>query len=167
MNSRLVQILKNETPEGRSELLGPQEIAFIEARDGFYLSTISASGWPYVQFRGGPPGFIRALDEETLGFADFRGNRQYLTTGNLAKEDRAALFFMDYANRARLKLLGRVSISEDPSLIERLRVDGYRARVERAMLIRVEAFDWNCPAHITPRFSAAELRLHGVEVTTE
>src|SRR5688572_12546932 len=100
MNSRFVTILKGVRPEGPSDRLSEAEVGFIEARDGFYLSTISASGWPYLQFRGGPPGFIRALDDRTLAFGDFRGNRQYLTLGNLGTEDRAALFFMDYANRA-------------------------------------------------------------------
>lgn len=141
-------------------LVGEAEAAFISVRDGFYLASVSESGWPYVQFRGGPPGFLRVLDERTLGFADFRGNRQYITTGNVAGNDRVSLFLMDYANRRRLKVYGRmlaVDAREDPGLAEQLGVPDYRVRVERGVLIRVEAFDWNCPQHITPRWTQAEL----------
>ncbi|HEX7036495.1 MAG TPA: pyridoxamine 5'-phosphate oxidase family protein [Pseudomonadales bacterium] len=141
--------------------LTERETAFIAARDSFYLASVSAAGWPYLQHRGGPAGFLRALDERTLGFADFRGNRQYLSAGNLAGDDRVALFLMDYPNRRRLKILGRARIVEpddDPALMGRLEIGGYRARVERGILIRIEAFDWNCSQHITPRYSEAELR---------
>ncbi len=140
-----------------NDRLGPAEAAFISARDGFYLASVSASGWPYIQFRGGPPGFLRVLDETTLGFADFRGNRQYLTVGNVAQDDRVALFLMDYARRRRLKVLGRMSFVEDPDLLSQLAVPGYAAKVERAARIAVVGFDWNCPQHIPPRFTEAEI----------
>ena len=143
-----------------NDRLSGAERAFIEARDGFYLASVSESGWPYLQFRGGPPGFVRVLDGKTLGYADFRGNRQYISTGNIDHDGRVALFFMDYANRARLKLLGRARIvdaTESPELVRRVEVPDYRARIERVVLITVEAFDWNCPQHITPRYTDAEV----------
>jgi predicted pyridoxine 5'-phosphate oxidase superfamily flavin-nucleotide-binding protein len=145
---------------GRSQRLGPPELAFIAARDGFYLASVSETGWPYVQYRGGPTGFLTAVDTSTLGFADFRGNRQYITTGNVRANDRVSLFLMDYAHRQRLKIFGHMRIidaADDPTLAERLTVPGYPGRVERLVLIAVEAFDWNCPQHITPRFTATEL----------
>ena len=137
------------------------ETEFIAARDGFYLATVGETGYPYVQFRGGPAGFLHVLDTQTLGYADFRGNRQYITVGNLDQNDRAALILMDYANRSRLKIYARIEIikAEDrPELMETLRVTGYDAKLERAMLLHVEAFDWNCPQHITPRFTMEEIR---------
>jgi predicted pyridoxine 5'-phosphate oxidase superfamily flavin-nucleotide-binding protein len=140
--------------------LGEPEAAFIAARDSFYMATVSATGWPYIQHRGGPAGFLKVLDERTLGFADFRGNRQYITLGNAAGNDRVALFLMDYPNRRRLKLLGRLAAIDperSPEPLERLAVPGYPARVEGGFTIAVEAFDWNCPQHITPRFTPAEL----------
>jgi len=142
-----------------NDTLTEAERDFIQARDGFYLATVSESGWPYIQFRGGPAGFLRVLDAKTLGYADFRGNRQYVSTGNLAHNDRAALFFMDYANRTRLKLLGHARIAdarEAPDLAARLTVPDYPARVERAVLITVESYEWNCHQHITPRYTEAE-----------
>jgi uncharacterized protein len=143
-----------------NDRLGPDEKSFIESRDGMYLATVSETGWPYVQFRGGPRSFLRVLDEQTLGFADFRGNRQYITLGNLRTNDRVALFLMDYPSRTRLKILGRAEITEiaaDMPLLERLAVPGYRATVERAVLIHLVGFDWNCQQHITPRWSQDEL----------
>ena len=143
-----------------NDRLGPSEVKFIAERDSFYIASVSETGWPYVQFRGGPPGFLRTLDERTLGFADFRGNRQYVTTGNVATNDRVSLFLMDYVNRRRLKIFGKmrtVSRDEDASLMTRLAVANYRAVIERAALIKVEAFSWNCPQHITPRYTQAEL----------
>jgi ferredoxin-NADP reductase/predicted pyridoxine 5'-phosphate oxidase superfamily flavin-nucleotide-binding protein len=142
-----------------NHVLTDREAAFIAARDSFYMASVSETGWPYVQHRGGPAGFIRILDERTIGFADFRGNRQYITVANVSKDDRVALFFMDYANRTRLKVLGRVRVvtDEDGELLARLEVDDYRAAVERGFVIRVEAFDWNCPQHITPRYTATEI----------
>ncbi|MCB1520023.1 MAG: pyridoxamine 5'-phosphate oxidase family protein [Hyphomicrobiaceae bacterium] len=144
-----------ESGETRNGLLGAGEAEFIGARDSFYMATVGETGWPYIQHRGGPEGFVRVLDEKTLGFADYRGNRQYVSVGNLSANDRVSMFFMDYPNRTRLKLLGRVSLvdSADAALLERLEVPGYRAIVERAILVTVEAFDWNCPQHITPRFT--------------
>lgn len=136
---------------------GENEAAFIAQRDSFYLASASASGWPYVQHRGGPAGFLKVLDETRLGFADYRGNRQYITLGNVADDDRVALFLMDYPNRARLKILGRMSVSTDPAVIAALMDEGYRARPERAFIIRLHAFDWNCAQHITPRFTAPEI----------
>jgi predicted pyridoxine 5'-phosphate oxidase superfamily flavin-nucleotide-binding protein len=144
----------------RGDRLRPREMAFIAARDGFFQATVGATGWPYVQFRGGPPGFLKVLDERTVGYADFRGNRQYLSVGNLADDGRIALILLDQARRQRLKLWGRARIvdaAEDVALIERLAIPDYPARVERAVLIGIEAFDWNCPQHITQRLSAAEL----------
>jgi predicted pyridoxine 5'-phosphate oxidase superfamily flavin-nucleotide-binding protein len=139
--------------------LGPSEAAFISLRDSFYMATVGETGWPYVQHRGGPAGFVRVLDEKTIAFADFRGNRQYVTVGNLMRDDRVSLLFMDYPNRTRLKLLGRVNLigPEQRELLERLVVPDYRARVERGFLIRIDAFDWNCPQHITQRFTLAEI----------
>lgn len=140
--------------------IGPAEAAFIEARDSFYIATVSGSGWPYVQHRGGPAGFLKVLDENTLGFADFRGNRQYISLGNVASGDRAALFLIDYPDRTRLKILAHVSVHDlvsEPGLGERLVVPGYKGRPERAFILKLETFDWNCPQHITPRFTAAEI----------
>ncbi len=144
----------------RNQRLGPSEQGFIAARDGFYLASVSESGWPYVQFRGGPAGFLRVMDERTLGFADFRGNRQYITTGNVQANDRVSLFLMDDAHQQRLKIFGHMRIidaADDPALSESLAVPGYAGRIERLVRVDVEAFDWNCPQHITPRFSEAEL----------
>lgn len=140
------------TPDRLSE----QERDFIAARDSFYMATTSETGWPYLQHRGGAAGFVKVLDDRTLGFADYRGNRQYVSIGNLSADNRAALFFMDYPNRARLKLLGRirvVNVGDDAALEVQLRDPTYKANVERFMLIDVEAFDWNCSQHITPRFT--------------
>lgn len=140
--------------------LGASERAFVGARDGFYLASVSSSGWPYVQFRGGPVGFVRSPDGHTLAWADFRGNRQYLSTGNVAGDERVALFFMDYPNRQRLKVFGRartVDAKDDPDLVAGLVVPGYRAVVEQGFVVTVAAFDWNCPRHITPRYSEPEL----------
>jgi uncharacterized protein len=136
------------------------EAAFIAERDSLYMATVSESGWPYVQHRGGPPGFIRVLDEKTLAIPDFRGNRQYISTGNLATNDRVALILMDYPNRRRLKLYAHMEardLSADPKLAAELALPSYRAKVERGLVIHLEAFDWNCPQHIIPRFSEAEL----------
>lgn len=140
--------------------IGPAEAAFIAARDGFYLGTASADGWPYVQFRGGPRGFLRVIDAQTLGLADYRGNRQYLSAGNIDGDPRVSLFLMDYPNRRRLKIWGRARLvegAEDPALLARLAPEGYRARPERAMLIDVAALDWNCPQHIPERYTLEEL----------
>jgi len=144
--------------------LTARERDHVEARDGFYMATVSEDGWPYVQFRGGPPGFLKVLDEHTLGFADLRGNRQYVSTGNLSANDRVALILMDYPRRARLKLYARAEVhaaDERPELLARLADPADAARAERVVLLHVEAFDWNCPQHITPRWSEAELAAAG------
>ena len=136
------------------------EAAFVRARDSFYMATVSETGWPYIQHRGGPTGFLKVLDETTLGFADFRGNRQYISLGNIASDARTALFLMDYPNRQRLKILAHMSVRDlaaDPELAERLSSPGYKGRPERAFILKLETFDWNCPQHITPRFTAAEV----------
>lgn len=150
--------------------LTEREMEFIAARDSFYQATVGDNGWPYVQHRGGPPGFIRVLDTRTIGFADFRGNVQYISVGNLMGDERISLFLMDYANRRRLKIWGRARIvheADDPALLSRLEVASYRARVERGILIRVEAWDWNCPQHITPRFTEAEIEQRMEELRAE
>lgn len=146
--------------EKRNHRLTDAEAAFIAERDSFYMATVGETGWPYIQHRGGPRGFVRALDAETIGFADYRGNRQYVSVGNLRTDDRVSLFFMDYARKARLKVLGRAQIIalEDVAMLARLRLPDDKARVERGFVIAVEAFDWNCPQHITPRFTVADLQ---------
>ena len=142
----------------RHDALSDREAAFLAAAESFYLASVSETGWPYIQHRGGPPGFVRVLGPNMIGWAEFAGNRQYLTTGNLRGSDKVSLFFMDYARRARLKLLGRARvIGKDDPLFESLRTDGYRARIERAMLVEIDAFDWNCPQHIPQRYSTAEV----------
>ncbi len=145
--------------------LSSREAEFISERDSFYVASVSESGWPYVQHRGGPRGFMKVLDGKTIGFADYSGNRQYMTTGNVQGDDRVSLFFMDYPNRRRLKMFGRVEIvgndhgndNENDHVLSRLEDPEYPAQVERAFLIRVEGFDWNCPQHITPRFTEDEI----------
>ncbi|WP_411071036.1 pyridoxamine 5'-phosphate oxidase family protein [Streptomyces sp. cmx-4-25] len=147
-------------PDGGPEPLTGAEAGFIGGLDGFLFASVGETGWPYIQFRGGPPGFVHVLDAHTLGYLDVRGNRQYITTGNVRGDDRVALFFIDHARRTRLKLFGRATAvppGADPALAERLdstRTDG---TVEQLVTIRVEAFAWNCPNHITPRFSQEEL----------
>lgn len=140
--------------------LGEFETAFIQARDSFYMATISENGWPYVQHRGGPVGFLQVLDDRTIGFADFKGNRQYLSVGNLNANARTSLILMDYPNCRRLKLWGTTRIihaDDAPELIARLEMADYKARVERGIVITIEAIEWNCPQHITPRYSEAEV----------
>jgi uncharacterized protein len=136
------------------------ERAFIAQRDSFYMATVSETGWPYIQHRGGPPGFLKVLDERTLGFADFRGNRQYISVGNLAANNRAALILVDYPRRSRLKVYAHTEVKDlrdDAALAERLTLPRYKGKVERAFLLHLDAFDWNCPQHITLRFTEAEL----------
>lgn len=141
----------------------PELADFIAQLDGFYLGTVSSNGYPYIQFRGGPPGFLQALDDKTLGFADFSGNVQYVTVGNLSAEipaqKKAYLFLMDYRHRRRIKVWGRARyVEEDAELTERLSVPGYQAKVERAILFEVDAFSENCPQHIPVRYSEAEVQ---------
>lgn len=147
------------TADGTGDPLGAREAEFIAARDSFYMATVGESGWPYVQHRGGPPGFLHVASPSRLVFADYGGNRQLVTTGNLATDDRVSLFLMDYPNRRRLKILGHARVEDvrqDPALREGLVVeDG--AEVERVVVIDVVSFDWNCPQHITERFTRAEV----------
>jgi len=143
-----------------ADALTENEIGFIAQRDSFYMATIGADGWPYLQHRGGPPGFVKALDAHHLAIADYRGNRQYISLGNAAADDRVSLFFMDYVRRARLKVLARMRVaapSEDPALDTAVADPAYKARVERILIFTIEAFDWNCPQHITPRYTVAEI----------
>ena len=133
---------------------------FITARDSFYLASVTVDGWPYIQHRGGPAGFLRVLDGRTLAFADFAGNKQFITSGNLASNDRVSLFLMDYPHQARLKIIGHARLvepGEDPALEAQLLVPGYPAKIERIFVISVVAYDWNCSQHITPRFSEKEI----------
>jgi len=151
---------KYEGAPDQPDRITEAEADFIAARDSFYMATVTETGWPYMQHRGGPPGFVRVLDDHTLGMADFRGNRQYITLGNIATDNRGSLFFMDYANKRRLKALVRVDrrdLAEDDGLASKLALPGYKAKVEHALTFTVEAFEWNCPAHITPRWSEAQI----------
>ncbi|WP_458095187.1 pyridoxamine 5'-phosphate oxidase family protein [Roseomonas sp. WA12] len=138
----------------------PNEAAFIAERDSFYMATVSETGWPYVQHRGGPKGFLKVVDGATLAFADYSGNRQYISTGNLKASDRVALILVDYRARARLKIYAHaevVPLDADPALAGMVAMPGYKARPERILRLHLEAFDWNCPQHITPRFTEAEI----------
>ncbi len=142
-------------------LLSENESSFIKARDSFYMASVNEDGWPYVQHRGGPRGFVQVLDQKTIGYTEYVGNRQYISVGNIRHDNRVSLFFMDYPNRRRLKIFGRaVEVHADElEMVTRLEVPDYRARVERGILVSIEAFDWNCPQHITPRFTEQELGL--------
>lgn len=143
------------------DTLTQREVDFITARDSFYMATVSKGGWPYAQHRGGPKGFIKILDEKTIAFGDFRGNDQYLSVGNLTDDDRVYLFFMDYPNRRRLKLWGHAKLvyeNDDLSLLAKLEMPDYDYPVYRAFVIMVAGFDYNCPQHITPRFTESEVR---------
>lgn len=155
--------------EDYNNILGPREVEFIAARDSFYMASVSETGWPYVQHRGGAVGFVKILNEQTIGFADYSGNRQYVSAGNVANNDRVALFFMDYPNRRRLKMLGRLVMSDasDHALVDQVQDVDYPAHVERIATIRVEAFDWNCPQHITPRYSEVEFGARMAQLESE
>jgi predicted pyridoxine 5'-phosphate oxidase superfamily flavin-nucleotide-binding protein len=163
--ARTPSVIAAQQANGSAELYGPAEAAFIAQRDSFYLATVSQTGWPYVQHRGGPAGFLRHLDEKTLAFADFRGNRQYISLGNATANSRVSLFLMDYPNRRRLKIYATMEVRPldgNDELTQALATPGYKAKAERAILFHLEAFDWNCPQHITPRFSETELA-HALE----
>lgn len=143
--------------------LGDKETAFIAARDSFYIASRTDDGWPYIQHRGGPKGFLKRLGGNRLGFADYRGNRQYLSVANIEADDRVALFLMDYPNRRRLKMIGharRIDAGDDPETAQALQDPGYPAKIERGFLIDIVGFDWNCPQHITPRFDAEAIAEH-------
>jgi predicted pyridoxine 5'-phosphate oxidase superfamily flavin-nucleotide-binding protein len=144
------------------------EVAFIEERDSFYMASVSESGWPYVQHRGGPPGFLKVLDDKTLAFPDFRGNLQYISLGNVAADDRVALIMVDYPNRARLKILAHMEVRDlagGPELAARLALPGYKAKIERAFVLHLETFDWNCPQHITPRYTESDIAVAVASLT--
>jgi uncharacterized protein len=143
--------------------LSKHEVTFISQRDSFYQATVTEAGWPYVQHRGGVKGFLKILDHQTIGYADFRGNQQYLSVGNLTANDRISLILIDYPNRRRLKIWGHARIvhaADHPDIISLLRDQSYPAKIERGIVIHIEAFDWNCPQHITPRFTQAEYEDH-------
>ena len=146
-----------EATGGWRTAITPDLAAFLAEARSFYLGTASADGQPYVQHRGGPPGFLRVLDEHTLGFADFKGNRQYITTGNLAENDKAFIFVMDYSRRRRVKLWGRARVAGDDGLLARLWPGGYQARIEQVILFAVAAWDTNCPQHIPQMFHAEDV----------
>jgi predicted pyridoxine 5'-phosphate oxidase superfamily flavin-nucleotide-binding protein len=155
------QYARMEGDGASPEQLGPNESAFIADRDSFYIATVGATGWPYVQHRGGPKGFLKVIDHHTIAFADFRGNKQFVSTGNIGTDNRVALIMVDYPRQARLKILGRTEVFEGERArewLERLREPGYKAVIERAYVIKIEAFDWNCPQHITPRFTAEQIQ---------
>ena len=142
-----------------NDQFGPRETGFIGARDSFYMASATPDGWPYVQHRGGPPGFLRVLDSRTLGFAEYPGNKQFVSLGNLATDDRVSLFLMDYPNRRRLKVLGharRINADHEPALVARI-VGQDQSSSAVAILVTLEGFDWNCPQYITPRYTEAEL----------
>lgn len=151
------KFLENDQPE--ANFLGAQEVDFITQRDGFYQASQSEEDWPYVQFRGGPKGFLKVIDKKTIAYADFRGNRQYISTGNLTKNNRISLILMDYPNRRRLKIWGEVSLvsaEDNPEIISQLHDETYRAKPERAVIITIKAYDWNCPQHIPVRLTREE-----------
>jgi predicted pyridoxine 5'-phosphate oxidase superfamily flavin-nucleotide-binding protein len=146
--------------------VNPDLEEFISSMEGFYLGTVTANGYPYIQFRGGKAGFLKILDEKTLGFADYRGNVQYISVGNLSENDKAFLFLMDYRNRRRLKILGRARIVEDdPVILAQVQDIDYAATVERAIIFEIEGWDWNCPQHIPIRYSQAEVEAMQVRIS--
>lgn len=148
-----------ETIERGTELTF-SETDFISERDSFYLATVGENGYPYIQFRGGPKGFLKTLDSKTLAYADFQGNLQYISVGNLSRNNKAALILMDYPNRQRLKIYANIEVIEAkdaPEIIAKIADPNYSAKIERAMILHIEAFDWNCPQHITPRYTLKEI----------
>ncbi len=143
-----------------SDTLAEDEIAFIASRDSFYMASVSETGWPYVQHRGGKAGFLKVVDQRTMAFADYRGNRQYISAGNFAANDRACLFLMDYVQRARLKIYAyveRLALDADRELTDLVSDPTYKGRAERIFKLRLEAFDWNCPQHIIPRYTEQQV----------
>ena len=155
------QYAKREQAAGAPASFGEDERSFIADRDSFYMASVGATGWPYIQHRGGPKGFLRVIDDRTIAFADFSGNKQFISAGNLTTDARVALILVDYPQQARLKILGRAEILEGDraaALIERVRDPRYQAVVERVFVIHLDAFDWNCPQHITPRYTAEDVQ---------
>jgi uncharacterized protein len=158
--SRASYARMEQASEGPDQL-GEAEAAFIVARDSCYIASVTADSWPYLQHRGGPPGFLKVLERNRIGFADYRGNRQHISTANFVGNSNVSLFLIDYAAKQRLKLIGHASViprADDPVLVESLKPSGYTAVVERAYLIDIVGFDWNCPQHITPRYAEAEIK---------
>jgi len=148
-------------PATQDDALGPEEIEFIESRDSFYMASVNENGWPYIQHRGGPVGFVKVISPHEIIFADYKGNRQMLSTGNLAANDRVSLFLMDYPRRERLKLLGHAEVldaREHASLVEKIAASEMMKLTERLFKIRITAYDWNCPKYITPRYTAPEIQ---------
>jgi predicted pyridoxine 5'-phosphate oxidase superfamily flavin-nucleotide-binding protein len=146
---------------GEQFRLTARETEFIRERDSFYLASVGENGWPYVQFRGGEKGFLKALDDTTLGYADYRGNGQYISTGNIAANPRVALILMDYPNRQRLKIWAEAGIEDAidrPDLLQRLQGSAHTGKIERWVTLKIQAFDWNCPRHITPRYTIEEIQ---------
>lgn len=159
MGSRSAYAPLDHTDDRLDELTA-NESEFMQARYGFYKATVSETGWPYVRFRGGPKGFLQMLDNKAFGYADFRGNVQYISVCNLQGNDRVAIILMDYSKQQRLKILGRVRLvarDDDSNLLAKLEMPNYRGRIESAAVITVEAYDWNCPQHITQRFIETEI----------
>jgi predicted pyridoxine 5'-phosphate oxidase superfamily flavin-nucleotide-binding protein len=153
-----------EQANGWQTLVSPELAAFIEERDTFFLGTANAEGQPYIQHRGGPPGFLKVVNEETLAFADFRGNRQYLTMGNLQDNDKAFIFLIDFVNRRRIKIWGHATVVEDDTdLLESLVDPEYPAKPERVILFHIDAWDINCPQHIKRRYTVEEFAMLGQE----
>ena len=146
---------------GDSYVLTESEIPFIESRDSFYMATVGENGWPYVQFRGGPRGFLKIIDNTTLGIADFRGNRQYISVGNINATNKASLFLIDYPSQTRLKIWAISEIFDayqNQELLEKVRMPDYNALIERIIIFKIQAYDWNCPQHITPRYTTEEIQ---------
>ena len=158
--SRAAYLKMDAGADGTPDTLTAKELDYIALRDSFYMASVNGDGWPYMQHRGGPAGFLRHVAGNRIGFADYRGNKQYISTANLAGNDRVSLFLMDYPNKDRLKLVGHahsIELADDPALVTSLMPAGYRAVPERAFLIDVIGWEWNCSQHITPRFTEAEI----------
>jgi predicted pyridoxine 5'-phosphate oxidase superfamily flavin-nucleotide-binding protein len=143
-----------------NHLLSQQEIDFIRTRDSFYMASVSETNWPYVQHRGGPQGFLNVIDDKTIGFADYTGNRQYISTGNFRNNDRVSLFLMDYPSKSRLKILGRIKIinADNTDELSPLESSDFSARIEQGFIINIDGFDWNCPKYITPRYTETQMK---------
>lgn len=149
-----------EKGDDYNNILSVKEADFIRGRDSFYMASVSETGWPYVQHRGGSKGFVKKLDDTTIGFADFSGNKQYISVGNFKNDNRVSLFFMDYKNKRRLKIIGRIKVVDESAvdILNKLTDADYKGRVERGLIITIEGFDWNCPQHITQRFTEEDIK---------
>ena len=147
-----------EQGDAYNSILGPNEMEFINESDSFYMASVSETGWPYVQHRGGNKGFVSIIDEATIGFSDFSGNKQYISVGNFKSNNKVSLFFMDYKNKRRLKLIGHVQVINDEAILNKLAPIDYSARIERGIIITIEGYDWNCPQHITKRYTDDDIR---------